>query len=131
MATSLKNLSRVPQSVGVLIDGTKSAYVRLMPRSKKFVELTEGTVVDPRWLAHNPNKLLIKTTDAAKTAAAVQAAVVAPAPAGTTATSTATTAVPATITAAAIAQPATTTVSPAAATTATPAATTSTAQGAK
>jgi hypothetical protein len=75
MATSVKNLSRVPQSVGVLVDG-KPAYIRLMPRSKKFVDLADGTTVDPRWLAHNPDILKIKNTDPAAAQAAVQAAVV-------------------------------------------------------
>jgi len=77
MATSIKNLSRVPQSVGVLVTDTKgnqkSAYVRLMPRSKKYVDLDASTVVDPRWLAHNQGVLLIKVSDDETSTAVAQA----------------------------------------------------------
>lgn len=63
MATKLINVSRVPQQVGVIVDGVRTS-IRLMPRNKG-VELDEDTTIDYSWLALNPGvvRVVAETTN--------------------------------------------------------------------
>lgn len=78
MALSLKNISRVPHNVGIILASGKKATVRIMARSKKPVDLAEGITLDPEWLAHNPKIIkLIENTKVEPAKAATQAPIAA------------------------------------------------------
>lgn len=64
MATLVINVSRVPQSVSLILANGKQAWSRIMQRSRAHIE--PGAKVDPHWLAMNPG--VIRTVEVHKPA---------------------------------------------------------------
>lgn len=66
MATTVKNVGRIPVQVGIILANGKKTSIRVMQRSPKPVGLPVGARIDENWLALNGKNILVKTTEVAK-----------------------------------------------------------------
>lgn len=66
MATTVKNVGRIPLQVGIILANGKKTSIRIMQRSPKPVGLPVGSRIDENWLALNGKNIRVKTTEVAK-----------------------------------------------------------------
>ncbi len=68
MATTVKNVGRIPLQVGIILANGKKTSIRVMQRSPKPVGLPEGSRIDENWFALNGKNILVKNTEVANSA---------------------------------------------------------------